>query len=122
MRYLILIGHDEKGGKSLADAQHRELFWAYQNYEKELRLAGAYLGGEPLRPTSTATRISSDKGERQIIDGPFTESKEIVGGYFVIEAKTREEAVEWASRCPAAKLGPWSYVELREIEEIPRSP
>lgn len=120
MRYLLLIGHDEKGGKTLSDEQHRELYGAYQKYEKDLRLAGAYLGGEPLRPTATATRITSNAGERQILDGPFAESKEIIGGYFVIEAKTREEAFEWAARCPASRLGPWSYVELREIEEIPR--
>jgi len=120
MRYLILIGHDEKGGKTLSPERHQALFAAYQKYEAELRQAGVLLGGEPLLPTERAVRISSDGGKRKVLDGPFSESKEIVGGYFVLEVKSREEAVEWASRCPAAQLESWSYAELREIQEIPR--
>lgn len=120
MRYLILVGHDEKGGKTLSPEQHQALFAAYQKYEADLKRAGVLLGGEPLQPTDHAVRISSAGGKRKLLDGPFSESKEIVGGYFVIEVKTREEAVEWASRCPAAQLGAWSYVEVREIQEIPR--
>ena len=120
MRYLVLVGHDEKGGKNLTEEQHHALFLAYQKYEAELRQAGVLLGGEPLRPSAGAVRISSEGGRRKLLDGPFSESKEIIGGYFVLEVKTRDEAVEWASRCPATELGAWSYAELREIQEIPR--
>jgi hypothetical protein len=120
MRYLILIGHDERGGENLSEAEHGALFAAYQNYEKALKQAGVLLGGEPLQPTAKASRISSEGGQRKVVDGPFSESKEIIGGYVLIEAKTRQEALEWASRCPAAQLGAWSYVELREIQELPR--
>lgn len=120
MRYLILIGHDEKGGKTLSEAEHRALFEGYQKYEIDLKRAGVLLGGEPLQPSAGACRISSDGGQRRIVDGPFTESKEIIGGYFVLDVKTRQEAVQWATRCPAAQLGAWSYVEVREIQEIPR--
>jgi hypothetical protein len=120
MRYLILIGHDEQGGKHLSEEEHQALFAAYQKYEIDLKRAGVLLGGEPLQPTAKASRISSDGGKRKVVDGPFSESKEIIGGYVVIEAKTRDEAMEWASRCPAARLGPWSYVELREIQELVR--
>jgi hypothetical protein len=120
MRYLVLIGHDEKGGKTLSEEQHRALFAGYQKYEADLKQAGVLLGGEPLQPSSGAVRISAEAGKRKLLDGPFSESKEIIGGYFVLDVKSREEALEWASRCPAAQLGAWSYVELREIQEIPR--
>jgi hypothetical protein len=120
MRYMILIGHDEKGGKNLSEAEHQALFGAYQKYEKDLRQAGVLLSGDPLEPTAKAKRISSEGGKRKVLDGPFAESKEIIGGYVVIEVKSNQEAVEWASRCPAAQLGGWSYVELREIQELPR--
>lgn len=120
MRYLILIGHDERGGKNLTEEEHQVLFASYQKYEIDLKRAGVLLGGEPLHPTARACRITSEGGKRKVVDGPFSESKEIIGGYVVIEAKTRQEAMEWASRCPAAQLGSWSYVELREIQELPR--
>jgi hypothetical protein len=120
MRYLVLVGHDEKGGKSMNAEQHRALFEAYQKYEADLKQAGVLLGGEPLQPSAGAVRISSAGGKRKLLDGPFSESKEIIGGYFLLEVKSREEAVEWASRCPAAQLGGWSYVEVREIQELPR--
>jgi hypothetical protein len=120
MRYLILVGHDEQGGKRLSPEQHQALFTGYQKYEADLRQAGVLLGGEPLQPSASAVRISAEGGKRKLLDGPFSESKEIIGGYFVLEVKSRDEAVEWASRCPAAQLGSWSYVELREIQEIPR--
>jgi hypothetical protein len=120
MRYMILIGHDEKGGKHLSEEEHRALFSAYQKYEIDLRQAGVLLGGDPLQPSARGCRISKEGGKRKMVDGPFTESKEIIGGYVLIEVKSREEAVEWASRCPAAQLGPWCYAELREVEELQR--
>jgi hypothetical protein len=120
MRYMILIGHDEKGGKSMSPEQHEALFTAYQKYELELKRAGVLLGGEPLQSSDSAVRISTVAGKRRLVDGPFSESKEIIGGYVLLEVKSRDEAIEWASRCPAACLDAWSYVELREIQELPR--
>jgi hypothetical protein len=119
MRYVILVGHDEKGGKTMSPEEHSALFAAYQKYHADLSQAGVLLGGDPLRPTSKALRISAEGGKRKVTDGPFSESKEIIGGYFLIQVKTAEEAREWAGRCPSAHLGPWSYAELREVEEIP---
>ena len=101
MRYMILIGHDEKGGKNLSEAEHQALFTAYQKYETDLRQAGVLLGGDPLQPSARGARITTDGGKRKVLDGPFTESKEIIGGYVLIEVKSRPEALEWASRCPA---------------------
>jgi hypothetical protein len=120
MRYMVLIGHDEKGGKKLSAEQHEALFSAYQKYEVELKKAGVLLGGDPLQPSDGAVRISADGGKRKLLDGPISESKEIIGGYFLLDVRSRDEAVEWASRCPAANMGGWSYVEVREIQELPR--
>jgi hypothetical protein len=120
MRYLVLIGHDEKGVHRLSAEQHAALVSAYQNYELELKKAGVLLGGDPLQSSDGAVRISSEGGKRKLLDGPFSESKEIIGGYILLDVRSRDEAVEWAARCPAAQLGGWSYVEVREIQEIPR--
>jgi hypothetical protein len=120
MRYMVLVGHDEKGGKTMSPEQHQALFAAYQKYEADLKQAGVLLGGDPLQGSDRGVRISTQGGKRKLLDGPFSESKEIIGGYFLLEVKSRDEAVQWATRCPAAELGPWSYAELREIQEIPR--
>lgn len=119
MRWMILVGHDEKGGKTLAPEEHQNLFAAYQKYVTDLRAAGIYLSGEALQASDKGVRISSAAGKKKTLDGPFSESKEIIGGYFLIEARTRAEALEWASRCPSAQLGGWSYAELRPVEDIP---
>jgi hypothetical protein len=119
MRYMILIGHDEVGGKELAPDERGKLFGAYQKYHADLRAAGVLLSSAPLKGSQSGARLTTDNGKRVVKDGPFSESKEIIGGYFLIEARTREEAAEWTARCPAAQLGPWSYAELREVEEIP---
>ncbi len=119
MRYMILVGHDEVGGKKLSAEEHGKLFAAYQKYHADLKAAGVLLSGEALKDTKKGARISANGQKRTIVDGPFSESKEIIGGYFLIESRTREEAFEWATRCPSAHLGPWSYAELREVEEIP---
>jgi len=120
MRYMVLVGHDEKGGKTMSPEQHQALFAAYQKYEADLKQAGVLLGGDPLQGSDRGVRISTQGGKRKLLDGPFSESKEIIGGYFLLEVKSRDEAVQWATRCPAADLDSWSYVELREIQEIPR--
>ena len=119
MRYMILVGHDEKGGKNLTADEHGALFAAYKKYHGDLREAGVLLSGEALQPSAKGARLHVEGGQRKIVDGPFSESKEIIGGYFLIEARSRSEALEWAARCPAAHLGSWSYAELREVEEIP---
>jgi hypothetical protein len=80
MRFLILIGHDEKGGERLRQSELQGVFAAYQKYEQELKTAGVLLGGDPLQPSAGAVRISAEAGKRKVLDGPFTESKEIIGG------------------------------------------
>ena len=129
MRYLILIGHDEADNWKRAQAEpsgepdstcNEPIYEAYGKYTDELKKAGVLLGGEALQPTARGARITVAGGKRKVVDGPFAESKEVVGGFFIIQVKSREEALEWAARCPAARLGASNYVELRAVEEIPQ--
>jgi hypothetical protein len=85
-------------------------------YNEELMKAGVLLALDGLHPTSKGARISVKNGKKQVVDGPFTEAKEIVGGYWIIQVRSREEAVEWASRVPLHDDG--SFVELRQVFEI----
>jgi hypothetical protein len=98
-----------------------------RDFEEELRRAGVLLAREGLHPSWTGTRIMVNAaGRRRVLDGPFSESKETIAGFYLIEVKSREEAIEWASRCPvdlAIKLfgGPDSEAELevRQVGDLP---
>jgi hypothetical protein len=91
-----------------------ELVEAMNRYNEELSRAGALLALDGLHPPTTATRLTFSGAERpSITDGPFTEAKELVGGYWIIKARSKEEAVEWASRAPL----PGGTIEVRQIAE-----
>jgi hypothetical protein len=83
-------------------------------YNEQLTKAGVLLALDGLLPSSNGARIQLDNGKKTVTDGPFTEAKELIGGYWVIQAKSREEAVEWAKRCP---LGESEVLEVRQIAE-----
>jgi hypothetical protein len=86
---------------------------AWRAYRQALLDApGVYLGGEPLQPPSTATTVWLERGRRLVHDGPFAETKEQLGGYILLEVPSREEAIQWAVRCPAASYG---RIEIRPI-------
>src|SRR5579862_9438405 len=84
-------------------------------YNEELAKAGALLGMDGLHPVAKGARISFNGGKPKVVDGPFIESKEVLGGYWIIQAKSKEEAVEWARRVPAAQ---GDIIEIRQIFEI----
>ena len=84
-------------------------------YNEELTRAGVLLALDGLQPPAKGARVSFAGGRPTVTDGPFTEAKEIVGGYWMIEAKSREEAVQWASRCPAAD---GDVIEVRQVYEM----
>jgi hypothetical protein len=115
MEFMIVINTDEKAAAKATVEQQKEMHTAYMAYTEELHKAGAFVHGNGLLPTSKGARISYKEGRRVVIDGPFAEAKEVVGGYYVIKVKSREEAVEWASKCPGARH---SGVELREVMVI----
>jgi hypothetical protein len=84
-------------------------------YNEELNKAGVLLGLDGLHPTSEGARVSFSGGHASVSDGPFTEAKELIGGYWLIQVRSKEEAVEWASRCPAAE---GDVIEVRRVYEM----
>jgi len=92
----------------------RELVTALRKYSDDMRKAGVLLLAEGLYPSSKATRIKMSGGTREFTDGPFTEAKEMIAGFWLIQVKSREEALEWASRCPLAE---GEIVEIRPVFE-----
>jgi hypothetical protein len=88
---------------------------AMSKYNEELTKAGVLLALDGLQPPSTGARVSFAGGKPTVTDGPFTEAKEMIGGYWLIQARSREEAVEWAARCPAAD---GDVIEVRQVYEL----
>ena len=85
---------------------------AWRDYHKTLAASGAYIGGNPLKPPATAATVRLRGGERRVHDGPFAETREVLGGFFMMELPSLEAAIDWASRCPAAATG---SVEVRPL-------
>lgn len=110
MRYLLLIYVNEFSARP---DEENEFSGPWRDYRQALLDApGVYLGGEPLQPPSTATTVWLESGKRLVHDGPFAETKEQLGGYILLEVPSREEALDWAARCPAAGYG---RIEIRPI-------
>jgi hypothetical protein len=94
-----------------------ELLEAMNAYNEELVKAGVMLAGEGLHPSSKGARVRFDGSERTVIDGPFTETKELVAGFWILECKSREEALEWVKRCPNPHNDD-SDIEIRPLYEM----
>ena len=105
MQYLLLI-HDDPG--SYDDGLMEE----YGAYSQALAASGALVGANQLQPADTATTVSVRDGETVVTDGPFIETKEALGGYYLVEADTLDEAIEWAAKIPSAKFG---HIEVRPV-------
>ena len=112
MRYLLLIGSDDKNQTAPPKAEMEASVRGHAHFAQELRATVKMVHAERLRPDSDGSRIRVKAGQRQVMDGPFTETKEALGGFYLIECETREEAVEWAKKIP---LGEGGYVEVRPI-------
>ena len=116
MQYMLLIYDDERALAEMPEDERNALFGEYFQFTEELQQAGAFVAGDPLQPTATATTVRVREGERLVTDGPFAETKEQLGGYYLVEADSIDEAIEWAARIPSARLG---SVEVRPVMEIP---
>lgn len=112
MKYLLLIYHDEKGFEDLTDSQREEIYRDFRALREELVQGGIFLTGSQLQPTATATSVRVRDGKAMITDGPFAETKEQLGGYFLIEAKDLDEANAIAARIPSARTG---TIEVRGL-------
>ena len=106
---------DETGWAKLSSEESEAAMAAYGAYTQALREAGALIGGNRLRDTSTATTVRLVDGKSQVLDGPYIESKEQLGGYFLINAPDLDSAIAWAARCPGAAHG---IVEVRPLWEM----
>ena len=115
MQYLILIYGDEKGFAGLSEEEMGKVFADYMAYSKEMAAAGVMKGGASLQPTMTATTVRVKSGKTTTTDGPFAETKEQLGGYYVIDVPNLDEALKWAARCPGAKSG---SIEVRPLGVI----
>ncbi len=116
MRYMLLIYLDEG---ALAEAERRECYVESAQLARDLHESGHYLAASPLHPTSAAISVRVREGKRLATDGPFAETREQLGGYFLVEARDRDEAVAIAARIPIARVG---TVEVRPVLEIPGLP
>jgi hypothetical protein len=115
MRFMILVMGDERAALDNTQAQDEQIIAAYARYAEDLKKAGVLLGGEALLPSENGARVVVANGTRLVTDGPFSEAKELIGGYFLIDAKSKDEAIEWASRCPAAHFPGRGFAEVREV-------
>ena len=112
MQYMLLIYLDEN---ALSEQERDACYADSAGYARQLYEQGKYIAAAPLHPTSTATSLRSRDGKQVITDGPFAETREQLGGYFLIEAANLDEAIEIASKIPA---GRWGTVEIRPVIEI----
>ena len=115
MRYVLLICGDESGFAALSPAEAEAGLAGYIKFGEEMGQRGVLQGGERLRPTTDATTVQVRNGEVLTSDGPFAETKEQIGGYYVVDAKDLDEAIEIASKIPGAHNG---SVEVRPIWEM----
>jgi hypothetical protein len=95
----------------------RELMTAMSKFNEELVKAGVMLAGEGLQPSSKGARVHFSGAKRTVIDGPFTETKELVAGFWLWQVKSKEEAIEWVKRCPNPMPGEDSDIEIRQVFE-----
>ncbi len=112
MAYLLLILEQREDRNKRTEAEGQAAYEAMSQWRDRLRERGVLQAAEALRPDRDGVRLSKRDGKRSIVDGPFVESKEMVGGFFLLDCKTREEAIAIAEECPAAE---YATVEVREL-------
>jgi hypothetical protein len=112
MQYLLMLYVNEAGWPKLTQAEQEQGMAAYTAYTEALKKAGVLTGANRLQPTSSATTVRIADGKPQVLDGPFADSKEQLGGYYLIDVADLDAALSWAARCPAAGHG---TVEVRPL-------
>jgi hypothetical protein len=116
VQYLLLIYDDEKGSQTTSDQDRKSMMDAYYGYTDEIEKAGVSRASEALQPTASATTVRVRNGERLLTDGPFAETKEQLGGFYLIECDTLDEAIEWAGKIPSVTSG---SIEVRPVMQFP---
>ena len=116
MKYLLLIYENETAGNDLSEAEQGKIFQEYMDYTSRIRKNGNYIAGEALQPVSTATTVRVKNGKTLTTDGPFAETREQLGGFYMVEAKDLDEAIALAAGIPAVRTG---SIEVRPIMPTP---
>jgi hypothetical protein len=112
MQYLLLIHDDESQWGDMPEDARNAIYAEYGQYTQELESRGLLVGANQLQPSSTATVVHVEDGKTLTTDGPFAETKEVLGGYYLIDVDTLDEALEWAAKVPTARHG---HIEVRPI-------
>lgn len=115
MQYILLIYENEAEAKARSEEESKRIFGEYMAFTGAIKQSGQLRGGEPLAPTSTATTVRVKGGKTVRTDGPFAETREQLGGFYIVEAKDLDEAVGIAARLPGAKSG---SVEVRPVLQM----
>ncbi len=119
MQYMALIYADETGWDALSDEQRQEMYGRYRALSEDARKAGVLVAGEELGSTRDATTVRVRETETLVTDGPYAELKEALGGFYVFECESMDDALDWAARIPAAAHG---AVEVRPVHIDPSEP
>jgi hypothetical protein len=112
MKYMLLLFGDQSSWENPSEEEMQAEMAGWEEYDRRTREAGVFVAGEGLQPTSTATTMRIAGGERVLTDGPFAETKEQLGGFYVLDCKDLDDALEWAERCPASGNG---SIEIRPV-------
>jgi len=115
MQYMLLIYADPAEVARFSDGERQGIYPEYRQFTDSIAKSGNYRAGDPLEPVSAATTVRLRQGKRMVTDGPFAETKEHLGGYYLVEAKDLDEAIGIAARIPSARFG---AVEIRPIMKI----
>ena len=113
MRYMFLVYSREIDLAQVPPQEMEEIKRRHRAVQEEARQKGILIGAEPLQPTSTATTVRTEVGRPLIIDGPFAETKEQLAGYYILECRDLDEAIEWAAKIPTACQGGSGSIEIR---------
>jgi hypothetical protein len=120
MRYMLLIYEREADWAALSGAERDQMIGEYFQLTDSLKGSGTYLAGAPLQPIATATTVRVRDGKTVTTDGPFAETREQLGGYYLVDAKNLDEAIAIAARIPGARLGAIEVRPVLEMETPPR--
>jgi hypothetical protein len=116
MQYILMLYVNEAGWRNLTKAEQEQGVAAYMAYTEALKQASVFKGTNRLQPSSVATTVRIVDGKSQVLDGPYAESKEQLGGYYIVEVADLDAALSWAARCPASSHG---VVEVRPLWSMP---
>lgn len=116
MKYMMLLHGDESAWSGMPEDQQKQAIEAYMAFNAELAASGVLVDGAELQPSHTATTLRGVDGSVEVIDGPFAETREQIGGYYILEVDDLEQALTWARKCPALYGG---AIEIRPLGTVP---